>query len=177
MTNEPSTSHPTSERSTDVQSTSPLSSIRGTIKLPPGWFDHSVPNYIHLCKVIDNSLSECQQVVITHSFNHSERSFVEGIHSWPWCEWVPALNLVSQQVNEGSAMELLNLVDRLKVCPGHPEKKFIKFAESRKGKLCNRAGDVFAYIDHHSPVYLNGQGYPSTVRTVKCDMLIHGGKC
>ena len=36
---------------------------------------------------------------------------------------------------------------------------------------------MVAYIDHHSPVYLNSETYPSTVRSVKCDMLIHGGKC
>ena len=36
---------------------------------------------------------------------------------------------------------------------------------------------MVTYIDRHSPVYLNGETYPSTVRSVKCDMLIHGGKC
>ena len=64
-------------------------------------------------------------------------------------------------------MELLGVVDRLHVCPGHPESKFVAFAESRKGKLCNRVGSVAAYVDHHSPVCLNGEKFPSTVRTLK----------
>ena len=74
-------------------------------------------------------------------------------------------------------MELLNLVDKLCVCPGHPESKFVAFIESKKGKLCSRAGEVVAHIDRHAPVCLNGESFPCTVRTMKCDMLIHGGKC
>ena len=111
-----------------------------------------------LWKVIDNSSSKRQPLVITHCLiiqgNHSWKAYVHD-HDVSEC---PALNSIPQQVNESSAVELLRLVDRLQVCPGQPENKFVEFAESKKGKLCSRAGNVVAYINRHSPVYLNSKG-------------------
>ena len=135
-TSEPATdvlsTRPTSEPATDVLSTRPSSeptllSIHGTFKVPQGWFDHSVSNlnFIRLCKVIDSSLSKHQPLVITHYLiiqsNHSWKVYV---HDRDVSE-CPALNSIPQQVNEASAVELLRLVDRLQVCPGHPENKFV----------------------------------------------------
>lgn len=154
--------------------------MHNAIKLPQGWFDHTTTsnfNLIRLCKVVDRSSSQCQPLVITHTITvQRDLAWKVYVHDRE-VSICPALSSMSPQLNETSVMELVKLVDRLGVCPGHPESKFVAFVESRKGKHCNRAGDVVAFIDHHAPVCLNGESFPCTVRNMKCDMLVHGGKC
>ena len=49
-------------------------------------------------------------------------------------------------------MKLIDLVDKLNVCSGHPESKFVDFVNYRKGKLSNKAGQISAFVDHYAPV-------------------------
>ena len=74
-------------------------------------------------------------------------------------------------------MTLINLVNKLNICSGHPKSKFVNFLNFRKGKLYNKAGKVSAFVDHYAPVHLNGEIFESTVRTSQCEMLVHCEKC
>ena len=39
------------------------------------------------------------------------------------------------------------------------------------------SGNLVALVDESYPVVLNGEEYTSTIRTVKCEMLVNGVKC
>ena len=76
-----------------------------------------------------------------------------------------------------STLRLITLVDKLHVCLGHPESKFVDYVEGRKGKLNNKSGGASAFIDQYAPIHLNGETFRITVCTSECEMLVHGDKC
>ena len=73
--------------------------------------------------------------------------------------------------------QLVVRIDSLNVCAGHPEGRFSEVAKARKGKVMSVSGNLVALVDESRPVVLNGEVYTSTIRTVKCEMLINGVKC
>ena len=81
------------------------------------------------------------------------------------------------KLTPNSLSQLLNMVDHLNVCPGHPGEKFVGFLRRKKGVLRSRNGDVTASLNNHAPVLLNGVSYTETVRTTSCELLVHGIKC
>ena len=72
---------------------------------------------------------------------------------------------------------LLQLVDGLNVCAGHPEQQFLDLADSRKGKFQSANQSTVAFTDAYFPVRLNGEVYSHTIRTTACELLVHGSKC
>ena len=88
-----------------------------------------------------------------------------------------ALKSIPAKLDEDSLFTLLNTVDRLHVCAGHPEKHFVEFLHSKKGALRSHDGSVVASLDDYAPVTLNGDTYSCTVRTNACERLVHGAKC
>ena len=156
-----------------------ISSLHSVIKLPQGWYDHTTPDLdsIRLCKVTDTASSSSQPLIITHSIIvKSDFSWKLFVHN---CEVrkCSALSSIPSQLDEKSLLKLISLVDKLHVCSGHPESKFVTFVDSRKGKLFNKSGGVAAYVDHYAPVHLNEEMFQKTVHTSDCEMLVCGQKC
>ena len=81
------------------------------------------------------------------------------------------------KLTPNSLSQLLNIVDHLNVCPGHPDEKFVGFLRRKNGVLRSQNGDVMALQDNHAPVLLNGVSYTDTVRTTSCELLFQGIKC
>ena len=48
--------------------------------------------------------------------------------------------LLSKYLCQYSLVEFLNLLDSLKVSPGHPDKEFVEMVESKKGRLTSKKG-------------------------------------
>ena len=88
-----------------------------------------------------------------------------------------ALIDIPSKLDETSLLRLITLVNKLYVCSGHPESKFVNYVDSRKGILHNKSGRVAAFVDQYAPVHLNGETFQKTVRTSECEMLVHGDKC
>ena len=88
-----------------------------------------------------------------------------------------ALASQPSQLTPDSLSHLLNIVDNLNVCAGHPDDKFVSFAKGKKGVLKTRDGGVAASLDNYAPVLLNGSLYAQTVRTTSCELLVSGVKC
>ena len=86
------------------------------------------------------------------------------------------LSCIPRKLDVASMMKLLQLVDKLNICSGHPEPKFVTFVDHKKGKLHNRTGKVAAFIDSYAPVHLHGEIFEKTVRTSEYEMLVHGDK-
>ena len=73
---------------------------------------------------------------------------------------------------------LIQIVDKARICAGHPDDRFIKMLEKRKTKAINHTDEsVAATIDVNLPVVLNGMTYTRTVRTQSCDILVARSKC
>ena len=73
--------------------------------------------------------------------------------------------------------QLVVKIDSLNICAGHPESHFSEVTQARKGKFKSTSGSLVAFVDDYCPISLNGEMYDSTIRTVKCEMLVNGVKC
>ena len=53
-----------------------------------------------------------------------------------------------------STKKLIDTVDSLQVCAGHPDQKLLDMAMSRKGKFESYDGRTVAFVDEYFPVVL-----------------------
>ena len=76
-------------------------------------------------------------------------------------------------------MNFLNLLDSLKVCPGHSDKWFVDMFDARIGRLISKSGkSINARVDLFSPVFfVSDEEHAQTVRVLACEVLINGTKC
>ena len=87
-----------------------------------------------------------------------------------------ALKSFQSVLDTDSLPKLLNALDNLTVCAGHPDDHFIKMITAKKGKILSKQGTVTAVLDK-TPVHLNGKPYLQTIRTSLCEILCNGTKC
>ena len=73
--------------------------------------------------------------------------------------------------------QLVEKIDSLNICAGHPESRFSEITQARKGEFKSSSGSLVAFVDDYCPISLNGEVYDSTIRTVKCELLVNGVKC
>ena len=67
---------------------------------------------------------------------------------------------------------VLVFLDKLSICPGHPEDRFVRMMKEKK------VVSGSAHLDASSNVTLSGQTYNVTVRTSSCHLLIAtGSRC
>ena len=128
------------------------------------WHDHTSKGVdsILLCKIITGS---SQPLLITCSISiDSDRKWRVFIHSHE-IKKCSALSNIPLQLNRACFKELIQNVDQLNVCVGHPDSDFIVFADSRKGKFIGKDGSIAAFLDHYAPVSTNGELFSKTVRT------------
>ena len=65
--------------------------------------------------------------------------------------------------DESTVFTVLNRVDHLRVCPGHPDKQFIELLHAKKGCIKSADSSTVASIDTCG-AKLNGEIYDKTVR-------------
>lgn len=93
----------------------------------------------------------------------------------PSCE---SLKVVSKIIADLHLLkQLIELVDGLRVCAGHPDANFVPFCLAKKGKFTSKDGEEVAYVDSYLPISLNGENYLQTVRTNECELLVRTPKC
>ena len=165
-------SWPKSNPSKTPQAQPTIYSIHNSVKLPQNWNTTSNQQLDSLCLCKIDSTSK--RPVITHSIvvqpHFSWKVFVHNHEIGK----LSALSSIPTQLDETSINELVNIVNNLHVCPGHPDSKFLEFAES---KLCSKSGSITAFVDSFAPVTLNGETFKKTVHTSQCEVLVCGGKC
>lgn len=89
-----------------------------------------------------------------------------------------ALKLLPLKIHNATLLKkLIDTVDSLQVCAGHPDQKLLDMAMSRKGKFESYDGRTVAFVDEYFPVVLGGETYKQTIRTNSCELLVHGPKC
>ena len=72
----------------------------------------------------------------------------------------------------GDVKLLLDAINKLHVCPGHPDDSFVVMLKDREGKGLNAV-----VLDDSSNVIVDGQTYNVTIRHVNCDILTDNVKC
>ena len=126
---------------------------------------------VGICKT---SCSPQDAMVVTHSLvvthDLSWTLTVHGKEVDP--QMCSALSGTPKTLSTAKLQAFLSVVDKATVCPGHPDQQFLFMLHANKGKLLSRDGHTVAYIDSHSPVNLNGEGYPKTVRYSSCELLV-----
>ena len=89
----------------------------------------------------------------------------------------PLRSFPSVLPDEATTFNLLNHISQLRVCPGQPDKHFVKLLQKRKGCIKSLDGSIVAFIDNHSIVTLKGEKFDETVRVAKCELLTNVAKC
>lgn len=154
--------------------------------LCPGWTDQTTSSPlqdIKLCKVScqPSSSSSLQPMFVSHSLTITSdltwKAYVSGHDVTSKIIVQSPLSAISRQLNSQSFSVLLQLLDTIRVCPGHPEIKFQQMSMERKGKFLSTDGRVVAYEDAGFAVSLNGEVFDRTIRTTDCDVIFHEGKC
>ena len=114
-------------------------------------------------------------VVILTFVVKSDRSWTLSVHGRPVTpSQCSAISHFSWFVTPENVNDLLQYLDKLSVCPTHPDQQFIQMAKEKKSF---KDGQVSATIDDCADVSLNGETYYGTVRSASCEMLVPSGKC
>ncbi len=141
------------------------------------WTDQSKNpvSEIKLCKVGERTRS-CDGAVILTFTVKSDRCWTLNVHgNCVTPSNCSAIKHFSQLVTTVDSLnEMLCCLDKLNVCPAHPEERFVQMAKAKKGF---RDGKVSAVVDDSADVNLNGDNYCCTVRTKSCEMLVPSVKC
>lgn len=160
-----------------------LQDLRSSLVLPNNqWSDQSPASgsSIKVCKLLNVDTSpSTQPLVITHCLTvDDELNWSLFVYNHPVAsDSCIALRSIPLKLTEDSLFTLINVVDQLNICAGHPEQRYITLLEAKKGILKASNGSAAAYIDNYAPITLNGKRYSCTVRTTTCELLVNGSKC
>ena len=88
-----------------------------------------------------------------------------------------SLSSVPAILSHNDLTSFLTLLDTLRICPGNPDNHFLEMADSRKGKFETQHGATSAVVDSNAHVFLNGEEYYRTIRSVSCEMVTNEVKC
>ena len=145
---------PNSSWSNQTSSDRPLQSIK-LCKLSTVPSASTQPLTVVCCLTIQQDLTW-----VVHVYGHE-------IHRADTCLSMPS------HLDIPSLPLLLDVLDKLSLCPGNPDPHFLEMADGRKGKFNS------AVIDNTVPVKIGDKTYSRTLRTNSCQLLVgmSGGRC
>ena len=78
---------------------------------------------------------------------------------------------IPDHLTSESATSFLKVIDKLEVCAGQPDLKFVEFIQSQKGcVLTDKKGQTVSHLDDYASVTFNGVLYHQTIRSSKCEI-------
>ena len=146
------------------------------LNLPPSWHYKTCSDSVCFYKLVASAdqppnVSRAVNVNVDGTW----KVFVHNHALNPSCE---AIKVISKSITGlDSLKQLIELVDGLRVCAGHPDANFVTFCLAKKGKFTSKHGEEVAYVDSYLPIFLNGESYLQTVRTKDCELLVRTSKC
>lgn len=79
-------------------------------------------------------------------------------------------------MDHGTVMKLISILESAHICRGYPKQEYVDMINTRGGVLKTVAGKVRAHLDLH-PVVVQGDVFPSTVRTIDCGVVSKSPLC
>ena len=132
----------------------------------------------HIIYKVQEQSSSTQPLIISHSLTvKSDLSWSLSIYGQPVSSQCSALAESPDNFNCRELCNFLHKLDSLTICPGHPDKHFVKMVATKGGNILSPSGGVSAYLDTTGIFELNGEMHCETVRSGKCHRLVKGAKC
>ena len=155
-----------------------MDSLHSSLSLSRGWIIEAVQDKLTLCTVQQcvASTSKCKQpMVISHCLEvKKDMTWTLLVHG----QKVDAKNCCACACSGYDDInQLVVKIDSLIICADHPESRFSEVTQVRKGKFKSTSSSLMAFVDDYCPISLNSEVYDSTIRTVKCEVLVIGVKC
>lgn len=148
------------------------------IKLPPTWNIHLLQGMLQLCKVAHIPCSSNNPVVITHCIIVKEDFTWElFIHGHKLRDFSKISSSIPCHLNATFLKEMLHMLEKLHVCPGNPDERFVSMGVAHKGIFPSSSGGVRARVEENFPVTCGGKVYSTTVRLNLCALLVNEDKC
>ncbi len=163
--------------------THPLEAIKRSLCLPSqSWMiQKGNPDIkLQIYKVTSTPSTSKQPLVVTHCLTISDDlSWSLFVHNQELTSVkCPLLFGIPDRLTSESATSFLKVLDKLKVCAGQPDLKFVDFVQSKKGGvLTDNKGQTVSHVDDYASVTFNGVSYHRTIRSSKCEILVRDGKC
>ena len=141
-----------------------LESLYASVILPgPSWSDQSQTPLmsIQLCKLGQQATPIGQSLLVTHCLTISrDLTWTLYVHNHEVdARKCTALNSVLHTLDQQSLASLLDKLDSLNICSGHPDTHFVSMLKDKKGKVLSSQGNVVACVDNYAPIILNGEVY------------------
>ena len=84
---------------------------------------------------------------------------------------------IPQHIEKNLVQLVLDILEKAKLCPGHPDDCFLEFIKScRNNVLKTVSNEILAELDTFEPVCLKKQTYTMTVRPKQCHLIIRSEK-
>lgn len=137
--------------------------------IPKKWTSLSDSTGLKLCKMAEQSNGA---VVVSITL------FIKSNLSWTLqvCDrhvtQCTAIEHLPSFVTPQNVNELLQHIDRLSICPGHPDEHFVEMAKKKKTV---KDGLTSFNVDEFADITFNGHVYYSTLRVSTCEMLVPNG--
>ena len=155
-----------------------IKDVHDNLELPSGkWSDQTsnANTELKLCKLGQHGHSNVVVLSIVIQSDFTWSLTVNGVAVDG--ERCPAISMFQNPLSDQDIKGLIERLDKLQVCPGHPDAHFIELGISKGGRFKSTNGQIKATLDSSSDVTLNGETYMSTVRVANCAMLVASGKC
>ena len=147
-------------------------------KLPScAWNVHqSEENFqLFVYKTQQNPSSNIQPLTISHSVTIApDFTWKVAVHGH---EIESDVLCIPPNINESNLQTLLEKLEMLNICPGHPDKQFVEMVKSRNGHLLNSSGQVAAYLEGGYQISHNNNTFTETVRPSTCLILTEKNRC
>ncbi len=158
-----------------------LKVVVDSVALPTYWVVYRADENCraHFCKLAEQPHSLKQPITVTHCLTVlADLTWSLFVHNVKITRTrCSLLSTTPEVLSPDTLNQLVILLNKLHVCAGQPDDKFVKMCEAQKRVFKNTKGEVVAYIDDHASVHFNKESFKCTVRHMKCDLLTNLDKC
>ena len=125
---------------------------------------------IKLCKLLSVPSTSAQPLTVECCLTvHQNLSWTAHVYGREIQKANSCLSSIPLHVDTTSLPKLIELLDRVSLCPGNPDARFLEMADARKGKFSSAA------IDKAIPVKISDRMYSRTVRSNSCQIVVAVG--
>ena len=124
-----------------------------------------------LCKISSQPSTSSQPLVISHTVTvNDDCTWSVLVHGHSVAKSCKALAFLPDKINFDCLQQLLSTLDKCWLCPGNPDKHFMKMARSRKNKFVSVTGETNAIVET-GEVRVGEELFHETIRHINCEII------